>query len=977
MGNKIKRLFDDRTVGFKFTVLFMLVILIPMTLLAYTSYKVIDANLRDKAREKISMGIKAAMTEYYVRGEQMRYGMLQAASTRSLKEAVVRGDKEFLKDMMLRWKQGRDYVDIWTVVDSEGKVIARINSNESGDELALSGLVQKALSSGEAVISSEVFSEDLLKKEDMEPAGPASASASVRARYMDGSVNGAMALTVVTPVFDDNGKPKGAIITADIINRDSFIPEGVASKIPGLFTSISMNGVRISTNLIDDSGRSMISTELPDDAFKAVSAGKAVFAEWNIPGMTLLSTFEPIKDHTGRVIGSIDSGISKSSLWMIQRKNQQVIALMTLIGLSVSLIAAGFSAQRITRPIKTLKEKIRDFADGDMGARIELADRARTKDEVEILSRTFNQMMDEVNIRDLEKGAYLAEIESKNRAFLALNEELKTKNEELEVAYEETQSQTEELHAINEELKLLNEDLDRKNTELEKANRTITEEEEALKKARDKLHMIYDSIKDYVLVVDYGHNILEANRHFLDEFKISLKEALGRRLYAFFGLIDKHQECPLQEALDKMTPVTRELVLADGKALMVHAYPLIEEQENGKKAVLYIKDVTEERLLMQKLIHSDKLASLGELVSGVAHELNNPLTGIMCFSELLIEDCDDKGVISKLEKVRDASVRCKKIIENLLTFARVHRPEKKLADVNDVIRECVELREYQMGIDNIELKLDLSPNIPKTMLDANQLLQVFVNLVNNARDAIVEAGDGGDVMIRSFIKDNKIMVEFEDTGTGIQEDVIQRIFDPFITTKEVGMGTGLGLSISYGIIKEHGGDIYAYSNKDGGAVFTIELPVVVNPRLTSTEYDMSTIKKEEIETLASGRAALVLDDEPIVLDILDGSLSALGMNVDRAQGVSEAIEKISRNYFDVIISDIKMPGLDGKDFYRDVRKIHPEVLDKIIFITGDRVNADTVKFLEETGNLSLKKPFTVEELGRVLVVLLSGKIAKK
>ncbi|MEK7772958.1 MAG: histidine kinase dimerization/phospho-acceptor domain-containing protein, partial [Deltaproteobacteria bacterium] len=343
-----------------------------------------------------------------------------------------------------------------------------------------------------------------------------------------------------------------------------------------------------------------------------------------------------------------------------------------------------------------------------------------------------------------------------------------------------------ELHAINEELRLLNEDLDRKNAELKKANTIITMEEQELETAKDKLRLIYDSITEFILLVDHDYGVMEANRHFAEKFNISESTAVGRNIYGFFG-ITPPGNCPIKTAIKTGKSADAEITAADGSILLWRAFPLLSEGVEPEMAVVYIRDITEHRHLQSRLLQSDKLSSLGELVSGVAHELNNPLTGIMCFSELLLEQGGmDEGASSKIRKINEASHRCKKIIDNLLTFARWKRPEKKYESVNRVIRNSVDLRAYQLKVENIEVEADLDETLPCTMIDDNQLLQVFLNLINNARDAIVDTGKPGRVRITSRKNGDKIVIRFEDTGKGIHQSVAGKIFDPFFTTKEVG-----------------------------------------------------------------------------------------------------------------------------------------------------------------------------------------------
>lgn len=954
------RLFASMPMGLKLTAVAVLIVLAPMLLLAFVSYRVIDSRLMGQAREEVAGGMKAAWTEYYVRGEQMRYGMLQAASMDEIKEAVAKRDAEYLRKVMIAWRQMRPYVDIWAITDARGRVIVRVNSQFSGDRLFLGGLIPHAMDSKIPQVSTEIIPKEAIKLE-----GNSVAEAAALPDGKKGEPGEVLALTVVTPVLDSRQNAIGALITADVLNNDSFIPDTVAHKHPGLFTTIVSAGTRIATNLSDPEGRSLKGT-------RAGQMAGAGFAEWSMPGESFISRFEPIKNYKGDVVGYLELAISKEKTWAVQRVNQQVIALVTVVSLSLSILAALISAGRITRPLREIRDKLVAFGRGDANARIDLSEFGRYKgrgDELTVVAESFNSMMDGVRRREAEKESYLGEIEKKSLEIAGANESLMAANEELEIAYEETQSQTEELHAINEELKLLNEDLDRKNMELQRANRIITREEAELKLARNKLRLIYDSIRDYILLVGYDYSVLEANRHFLEDAGLTEQSAAGRGVYEVLGTAPPpNGTCPVRRSIETRAPAEFEMSTPEGRVLLWQSYPITgtDAVEPGS-AVVYIRDVTEKRLLTQKLIQADKLSSLGELVSGVAHELNNPLTGIMCFSELLMEEGLGESAESKLRKINDASQRCKKIIENLLTFARWKRPEKKYDDLNRIIKEAAEFRAYQLGIENIELKLDLDPSVPFTMVDSNQLQQVLLNLINNARDAIRETGQPGSIELTSRYTAGKIVVSVADTGEGFSEEVAARIFDPFFTTKDVGKGTGLGLSISYGIINEHGGNIYASSRPMAGTTFIIELPVVEESVFFRSHA--AELPKQDRVSVA-GQRALVLDDEAVVLDLLSDALSGFGFKVDKCLSAEDALKKIAESSYNIIISDIKMPGLGGKGFYKEVERIRPEAIKRLMFVSGDSMGRETREFLESIGCPALKKPFSVDELSRAVSRLL-------
>ncbi len=238
------------------------------------------------------------------------------------------------------------------------------------------------------------------------------------------------------------------------------------------------------------------------------------------------------------------------------------------------------------------------------------------------------------------------------------------------------------------------------------------------------------------------------------------------------------------------------------------------------------RDASEQMRLQTQLIQSAKLSAIGQMISGVAHELNNPLTTVMGYTQLLLA-CDlDDDVKADLERIYADALRAQRIVQNLLTFARQKKPQRSPTDVNEVIERALTLRRHQLNLDDVEVHVELAEDLPWTMADGDQLLQVFLNVINNAHQAMSQGDGGGVLTIRSaLIGAQSIRVTFTDTGPGIPHEVLDKLFDPFFTTKEIGAGTGLGLSVSHGIIQEHGGHIWAESEAGQGARFVIELPV--------------------------------------------------------------------------------------------------------------------------------------------------------
>ena len=254
------------------------------------------------------------------------------------------------------------------------------------------------------------------------------------------------------------------------------------------------------------------------------------------------------------------------------------------------------------------------------------------------------------------------------------------------------------------------------------------------------------------------------------------------------------------------------------------------EGERVVGALGVVRDTTEEKVLAEQLLQQEKLAAVGQLVSGVAHELNNPLAGVMAFSQLLLEADelpDDTRVA--LQTINQEARRAARIVTSLLTFARQHQPERVITDVNQVVRDTLELRRHVMRVHEIEIEVSLEELLPPTWADPFQLQQVVLNLLGNAEHALEDWSGARRVRVATSRAEDMLAISVSDSGPGIEKDRIARIFNPFYTTKAVGRGTGLGLSISDGIVREHGGRIRVESSPGRGATFIVELPLVMAP----------------------------------------------------------------------------------------------------------------------------------------------------
>jgi PAS domain S-box-containing protein len=331
---------------------------------------------------------------------------------------------------------------------------------------------------------------------------------------------------------------------------------------------------------------------------------------------------------------------------------------------------------------------------------------------------------------------------------------------------------------------------------------------------------VIDAMTDYVVVLDDRERIVKVNTALAQSVGRHPRELIGASVHEVLGDAVA-REVLIRETPDGQTQTCEKTIGAE--AYQISVFPLREDERVLRVHVM--KNVTEVKRLKDQLYHADKLASIGLLVSGVAHEINNPLTGTIAYAELLRMKVKDEEVLAQLKKILDCSDRCKKIVENLLTFSRQRMPSKSVESVNMLIDRAIELRIYWLRSNNIVIERRYDENA-SVFVDGQQIQQVMLNILMNAEQAITGVGmrDGRIIFTTRADRARRSMqITIENNGPPIPESALSRIFDPFFTTKPVGIGTGLGLSISHGIISEHGGTISA-ANTAGGVCFSIELP---------------------------------------------------------------------------------------------------------------------------------------------------------
>ncbi|MCP2620984.1 ATP-binding protein, partial [Candidatus Aminicenantes bacterium AC-334-E05] len=383
-----------------------------------------------------------------------------------------------------------------------------------------------------------------------------------------------------------------------------------------------------------------------------------------------------------------------------------------------------------------------------------------------------------------------------------------------------------------------------------------------------------------------------------------------------------------------------------------------------KKAIVFFKDLTETRRLEEQIIRSEKLSTLGEMIASIAHELNNPLSAVIGFSGLLLSEEVEGTKKEMIERIYNDAQRCHKIVGNLLSLVRGKTTEKKLVNLNQIIEKTIEIKEYDLKLDNIIIEKKLEPSLPSIEADWHQIQQVILNLINNAHFAIVNQGKGKKITIETKLKNSKVILKVADDGPGIPEKILPKIFEPFFTTKEDTKGAGLGLAIVKRIVEDHEGEINVESKVGEGTVFYIELPI----------KEVEKKEKKEITPPAGElrvkKRVLVVEDEPSVAQLFKYILKKHGCEVEIAKDGREAFEILKEKSFDFLISDVRMPGMDGKMLYKTIRDTRIFSPDSIILTSGDMLSDRTQEFIRASKIKFLPKPFKEEDLLKLIGELL-------
>ena len=394
----------------------------------------------------------------------------------------------------------------------------------------------------------------------------------------------------------------------------------------------------------------------------------------------------------------------------------------------------------------------------------------------------------------------------------------------------------------------------------------------------------------------------------------------------------------------------------------------VRELDQAGNLILVVQDIThgkeqESKIKDQQvaLMHRERVAALGSMLAGVAHELNNPLAVVMAQTELLLETADSQETRDRAEKILKPVERCTRIVRTFLALARQRDTKKAYVKIEDLISDVRELLEYQFRTNNIEVLVDVALDVPEIWGDDAQISQVLMNLLINSQQALMEIEQGRSIAIEVVnVRENRIVINVSDNGPGIPTSILDRVFEPFFTTKPEGQGTGLGLSYCQNVAESHGGTIEIEELADAGTSVRFEIPTGVG------DGECAQGAQQAAYTSGGPLRILVVDDETSLLDSIVEQMTRLGHSADGYSNARQAIDAVMTDTFDIILTDIRMPDLDGPAFYEAVITKKPLLKDRFIFITGDSLNQRSSRFIKSTNTLCLDKPFRISDLNEAI-----------
>lgn len=444
--------------------------------------------------------------------------------------------------------------------------------------------------------------------------------------------------------------------------------------------------------------------------------------------------------------------------------------------------------------------------------------------------------------------------------------------------------------------------------------------------------------------------------------------ALGIRPEAWIGQ-------PLDDVLPKVsgpksraaaaTPGLVERRLGSAGEHSSRVFETIEVPLSDTDCWVLLIDRTEQHRLRAECLHLGQLASAGRLISGIVHEINNPLSGIIGYAQLLLTQEHDRDTRAAIEKIQSEATRSSQIIRNLLDFARRRDVAEGAVELKSVVKKALELKAHDLRVHNVAVQVELPRTLPAVRGDPHPLLQVFVNLIANAEQAMYESDRGGRIVLSASASKDDVMILVRDTGPGIPATHRERIFEAFFTTKGEGKGTGLGLGLCREILHRIGGTLHLRETSETGACFEIHLAIA-----SEKVVDAKPVKRRRREVL-TGRRLLIVEDDPVCRSFVAEAFESTGNEVHAFDRSEPALKFLRSRWVDAIVSDLHRPGSNGIEFHAEVKKIDETLAKRVLFLTGDTLNQELARYLSRAGNPVLPKPVELSDLHRAVLRLLA------
>jgi PAS domain S-box-containing protein len=496
--------------------------------------------------------------------------------------------------------------------------------------------------------------------------------------------------------------------------------------------------------------------------------------------------------------------------------------------------------------------------------------------------------------------------------------------------------------------------------------------ETALKQSEERYRTVLEEMREGYYEIDLDGNFTLVNTAMCNLLGYSREELIGTKYIEYTP--EEHTKT-ISEAYSRIyktgEPVLdlhHEVIRKDGSRGFIETSVFLMKNDKGENVGFrgIGRDITErkkaedERRDIERKAHlASRLATVGQMAAGICHEINNPLTTVIGYSDLLAHKDLPEDIKQASGYIREGGRRVADIVKQLLAFARNIRPVRTMVDINDIVSRTLRLREYQLGLANIKVLPHLDPDLPYILADPGQLQQVFLNIILNAETEMKLAHGQGTLAVKTERTDDTIRISFKDDGPGISEKDLNSIFDPFFTTRKIGEGTGLGLSVCHGIITEHNGRIYAQSKPGKGATFIVELPLATGTGLVEMP---GTSDQETRQVCGHPGSVLIIDDDKLLLNFLEQFLIAKGHDVNAVTNADDALKVFNRKKHNIILMDILMPDKSGIELYKKFQRIDKSVSERLLIMTGDILGKQTRAFLFRTKLPYIEKPFEPDTL---------------